>query len=129
MTSSKRVLIIGSYAPSLIGFRGPLIQARIDAGHSVAAAAPDMDEQTATALRQLGAEPREIPLQNTSMNPFGLLRSIRAARAIIRAERPDVILAYTIKPVIAAALAARAERPSRMVALITGAGYALTDGR
>jgi glycosyltransferase involved in cell wall biosynthesis len=50
-------------------------------------------------------------------------------RALIRAERPDVVLAYTIKPVIVAALAGRAERVPRIVSLITGAGYAFTGGR
>jgi glycosyltransferase involved in cell wall biosynthesis len=47
----------------------------------------------------------------------------------MRAERPDVVISYTIKPVILGALAARAERVPRVVSLITGAGYALTGGR
>jgi glycosyltransferase involved in cell wall biosynthesis len=125
---AKRVLVVGSYAPSLLGFRGPLIAAMIRAGHSVAAAAPEMDERTAKALRALGAVPRIIRLSNTSLNPAGLFDSVRAVRILIRREKPDAVLAYTIKPVVAASIAAKEEGVETMVALITGAGYALTDG-
>ena len=129
MAKARRVLIVGSYAPSLIAFRGPLIAAIVEQGHSVAAAAPGIDGRTAEALRDLGARPREIAISNASLNPLGLMRSVKAMRALIREERPDVILAYTIKPVIAAALAGRAERVERIASLITGAGYAFTGGR
>jgi glycosyltransferase involved in cell wall biosynthesis len=128
MANAKRVLIIGSFAPSLIHFRGPLIEAMVKAGHRVVAAAPDI-ESVAGAVSALGARPREIPVRNVSLNPLALLRSYKAARALIRDERPDVILAYTIKPVIVAALAGRAEKVTTIVSLITGAGYAFTAGR
>jgi glycosyltransferase involved in cell wall biosynthesis len=70
-----------------------------------------------------------VTLDNASINPVGLLHSIRAVRQLIRAVRPDVVLAYTIKPVVAAAFAGRAERVPRIASLITGAGYAFTGGR
>jgi len=129
MEKRKKVLIVGSYAPSLIRFRGPLIGEMVRKGHSVAAAEPDIEAVTAEALRRLGAAPREISLRNVSLNPLALLRSLSAMRALIREERPDVLIAYTIKPVIVAALAGRAERVGTIVALITGAGYAFTGGR
>lgn len=129
MAKGKRVLIVGSYAPSLIAFRGSLIAAMIARGYPVVAAAPGIDEQTAEALRKIGARPRDIPLSNVSLNPLALLRSVRAMRRLIREDRPDVVLAYTIKPVIVAALAAHAERVGTIASLITGAGYAFTEGR
>ena len=129
MAKGKRVLIVGSYAASLIGFRGSLIEAMIARGHSVVAAAPAIDERTAAGLRELGAEPRDIPLSNVSLNPLALLRSVSAIRRVIREERPDVVLAYTIKPVIVSALAAHREGVRTIASLITGAGYAFTEGR
>jgi glycosyltransferase involved in cell wall biosynthesis len=98
-------------------------------GHRVIAAAPAIDPDTASALRDLGAEPLSLPISNVSLNPFGLLRSLRALRQSLRQIQPDVIIAYTIKPVILAATAGRAERVGRIVALITGVGYAFTGGR
>jgi glycosyltransferase involved in cell wall biosynthesis len=127
--SSKRVLVVGSFAPSLVRFRGPLIAAVIEKGHEVVAAAPAIDAPTADALRALGAEAREIPLRNVSLNPIAFFRSLRAMRDLIRDERPDVILAYTIKPVIVSALAGKSERVPLIVSLITGVGYAFTGGR
>lgn len=129
MESGKKVLVLGSFAPSLITFRGPLIAAMLACGHSVTAAAPNMDAVTADALRKLGATAGEIPLSNASLSPLALLGSVRSMRALIRQEKPDVVLAYTIKPVIVAALAARAEGVPTVVSLITGAGYAFTGGR
>jgi glycosyltransferase involved in cell wall biosynthesis len=62
------------------------------------------------------------------MNPLALLRSFSTMRALLNSERPNILIAYTIKPVIIAALAGRAERVPLIVSLITGAGYAFTPG-
>lgn len=129
MASGKKIFVVGSFAPSLVGFRGPLIKTMIEKGNSVIALAPDIDPGTAEALGKLGAIPRAVPFSNSSLNPLALLRSVRAMREMIREERPDLILAYTIKPVIAASLAGHAERVGTIVSLITGAGYAFTSGR
>jgi glycosyltransferase involved in cell wall biosynthesis len=129
VSASKQVLVLGSFAPSLVHFRGPLIAAIGMQGHRVVAAAPAIDGETAQALKALGAEPRQVPLDNASISPAGLLRSVKAVRELIRDVRPDVVLAYTVKPVVAAALAGRAERVPKIVSLITGAGYAFTGGR
>lgn len=124
----RRVLLLGSYAPSLINFRGPLIAELAARGHRVLAAAPDIDEATAERLRGLGAEPVSLPLSNSSLNPLSIFRSLAALRRLLRRHRPDTIIAYTIKPVILAAFAGRAEGVGRIVALITGVGFAFTEG-
>jgi glycosyltransferase involved in cell wall biosynthesis len=129
MSEGKTVLLIGSYAPSLLTFRGPLIEAMLARGHRVVAAAPNMSNETKAALQGLGAEPRELPLVNASLNPIGMARAFGQLRALIRDVKPDVSFAYTIKPVILAALAGRAERVPRIVSLITGLGYAFGEGR
>lgn len=128
MSAHKTVLLLGSYAPSLIHFRGSLIAAMAARGHRVIAAAPGIDEATRNSLEQLGAEPAEIAIGNASLDPLGLYRSLAALRRLIREHRPDVTIAYTIKPVILAALAGRAEKVPHIVSLITGAGYAFTGG-
>ena len=127
--SGKTVLLLGSFAPSLVHFRGPLIASIVERGHRVIAAAPSISADVAEKLRQLGAEPRELELVNASLNPASMLQSLRQVRALIREVRPDVLIAYTVKPVVLGAIAAKAERVPRIVSLITGVGYAFTGGR
>jgi glycosyltransferase involved in cell wall biosynthesis len=128
MTDRKTVVVFGSYAPSLIIFRGPLIAAIIGRGHRVFAVAPNMDAETDAALRKMGAEPYEIQFSNQSLNPLPTIRAFFQFRKFLRARRPDALITYTIKPVIIGALAAAAEGVSNVVSLVTGVGYPFGTG-
>lgn len=126
--SARTVAVLGSFAPSLVLFRGPLIAELVRRGYRVVAMSPDIDADTAGRLRALGAEPREVPITNNSLDPLSMARSLSALAAAFREVRPHTVIGYTIKPVTLGALAAaRAGVPS-FVALITGLGYAFTDG-
>jgi glycosyltransferase involved in cell wall biosynthesis len=124
----RKVLLLGSYAPSLINFRGPLIAAMVERGHEVFAAAPDIDADTAAKLVALGATPAPVVLSGTSLNPLATWRSGRELRELVRRIGPDVMIAYTIKPVVLGAAAAKAERVPYFAAMITGMGYAFLGG-
>lgn len=121
------VLVLGSYAPSLFNFRGPLIAAMVEAGWRVSACAPGAAEgEAADAVRRLGATPVSVTLARTGMNPLSDLAYQRELVELFRELRPDVVLAYTAKPVIWGALAARQAGVPHMVGMITGLGYAFT---
>ncbi|HYI41002.1 MAG TPA: glycosyltransferase family 4 protein [Allosphingosinicella sp.] len=124
----RKVLLLGSYAPSLINFRGPLIAAMVERGHEVFAAAPDIDPNVAAKLVALGATPVPVVLGRTSLNPVATWRSGRALRTLVKRIAPDVMIAYTIKPVVLGAAAARAARIPLFAAMITGMGYAFLGG-
>ena len=123
-----RVMLFGSFAPSLVVFRGPLITAMAAAGHEVFAVSPGIDNDIADKLRALGATPVNIRLGRASLNPFRALATSRDLRRFMRSLRPDVVIAYTITPVVLGATAARSAGVTRFVALITGLGYAFTGG-
>ncbi len=123
-----RVLILGSYAPSLINFRGPLITALIAAGHEVHVAAPDMSDDIHSALFSLGAHVIETPMERTRLNPFRDLAYLKQLRHLIVTIKPGLVLTYTIKPNIWGALAAKSAGVTS-VAMITGLGYAFTDSQ
>ena len=93
--SGKTVLLLGSFAPSLVHFRGALIAAIAERGHKVVAAAPSISAEVAEKLRQLGAEPQELQLVNASLNPAAMIQSLRQVRALIRDVRPNVMISYT----------------------------------
>ncbi|HEX8216339.1 MAG TPA: glycosyltransferase, partial [Allosphingosinicella sp.] len=125
---TQRVVLLGSYAPSLINFRGPLIAAMAARGHEVFAMAPDIEEDVAAKLRSLGAEPVAVPLGRTSLDPRGAMETRRALVGLLRKIRPDVMIAYTIKPIVLGAAAAREAGVPRFIPLVTGLGYAFLGG-
>lgn len=122
------VVILGSYAPSLINFRGPLIQSLVERGARVIAMAPAIDAVTAGRITALGAEPRTLDLVNSSLNPLKALKTIVELTGVFREIRPDALIAYTIKPVTLGALAAHRAGIGKITALITGLGFAFTGG-
>jgi hypothetical protein len=73
--SGKTVLILGSYAPSLVHFRGALIAAMVERGHPRLRFPP-----SCRTAQGDGAEPREFPLVSASLNSPAMLRSLREVR-------------------------------------------------
>lgn len=127
-SGAKRIVVLGSYAPSLVNFRGPLIAALIAEGHVVHALAPDIDQVTHARLSALGAIPRSVRLRNSGIDPVANLRTLGELTRIFREIAPDCVLSYTIKPVTLGSLAARRAGVGQIVALVTGLGYAFTSG-
>lgn len=123
-----RILLIGSHAASLTNFRGALISALVKQGLEVHAAAPGLtaDARTIDRLKELGVIGHDVPLARAGMNPFADLRALVALVVLMRRIAPDLVLAYTIKPVIWGTLAAWQAGVPKRFALITGLGYAFT---
>ncbi|MFV0349013.1 MAG: glycosyltransferase family 4 protein [Halodesulfovibrio sp.] len=119
-----RILVFGSYAPSLVNFRGPLLRAMLAAGHTVIAAAPDLDAETVRTLHDMGVETAQVPLSRKGLNPARDIAALAALVKTIRDIAPDVMLSYTIKPVVYGSIAARLAGVPRIYAMVEGLGYA-----
>jgi glycosyltransferase involved in cell wall biosynthesis len=121
--SVMHLLILASFAPSLLNFRGPLIRTLLARGYRVSVGAPDVDAETRQALEALGAEVHETPLSRNGTGMLADLTYMRSLRRLIRTTRPDTVLTYTIKPNIWGAFAAASCRvPS--TSMVTGLGFA-----
>ena len=59
----KRIMILSSFANSLLHFRGDFITSLIKNGYEVFGAAPDMPEEVSEKLIKLGAHPLSYSLQ------------------------------------------------------------------
>ena len=123
MSGDARVMVIGGHADSLIHFRGPLLRRLVAEGHDVTACAPDAGADVRRELAALGIAYRHVPIQRAGMNPMRDVGTVRALTALYREVQPDLVLTYTIKPVIYGSLAARLSRVPRICSLITGLGY------
>lgn len=122
-----KILLIASLAESLINFRGPLIRQMVSAGHEVIAAAPEISAVLCVKLRALGVRSFSIRLRRTGLNPIIDVCTILMLFRLCRLERPDVILAYTIKPVIYGSIAASWAGVPGIYSIITGLGYAFSS--
>lgn len=123
----QRVAILGSHVRYLVDFRGALMQAMTAHGHEVLALAPGLDAATRSKLSAMGVQPVEISLSRTGMNPLSDLRDVISLYAQLRRLKPQVVFAYTIKPVIYGTFAATLARVPRRFALVTGLGYVFSD--
>ena len=123
------IALLASFAPSLTNFRGDLIRALAGRGMRVLALAPDHDGESRKALAALGAEPVDVPLSRAGLNPLEDLKTLRALSRVLGDLKPDVLVPYTIKPVIWGTLAARKAGIDHVVPMITGLGYAFMEGR
>jgi len=121
----KRILIIASFAKSLIWFRGDFIKHLIQNGYHVFTAAPEYTDADLKALKIIEAVPIEFNLQRTGLNPFKDLKSISELKSIIKYNKIDLVFPYTVKPVIYGSMAANSCKVP-VISLITGLGYTFT---
>ena len=125
-----RIVIVGSYPPSLVKFRGELISEIVGLGHEVYACAPEPDTGLKKKLVEMGVHYRTIGFQRAGINPRADLKVLWELYRLFRELRPDAVLGYTIKPVIYGSLAARLAGVNRIYSMITGLGYTfLGQGR
>ena len=124
-----KFLMISSFLPSVLNFRGKLLEAIHAQGYEIHIMAPEFasfpEEQQ--KLQALGYHLYEIPMQRTGTNPLADLKLLKHIYRQIRQIQPDYLLSYTIKPVIYGTLAAWLAKVPHRFALITGLGYAFQN--
>ncbi len=99
-----KVLISINTAWNLVNFRAGLIRALINSGHDVVAVAPP--DAYVERVRALGCRFVPLAMDNKGTHPGrDLMLMIRYIR-LIRLERPDVYLGYTVKPNVYGSMAA-----------------------
>ncbi|WP_339136095.1 MAG: glycosyltransferase family 4 protein [Candidatus Electrothrix sp. GW3-4] len=120
----KKILIIGAYPPSLVNFRGDFISTLVQSGHQVTAMAAPASQETIIQLQSLGADFRAFPIQRNGLNPWNDFKTFISLYKIFCQEKPDIVFAYTIKPVIFGGFAISClNKNVPFYALITGLGY------
>ncbi len=101
---AMKVLIALNSAWNLLNFRSGLIGALVAEGHDVVAVSPD--DGYRSQLDLLGCRFHPVSMQTQGVNPVQDLNLLLQYVGIIRREKPDVVLAYTVKPNVYCSLAA-----------------------
>ena len=122
-----KVLVLSSLAYSLINFRKELLRGMVAAGHEVVACAPDADWAIEAALGDAGVRFHTVRMARTGTNPLADMITLLDIYRLIRRERPDVVLAYTQKPIIYGGIAARMAKVPHYFAMCSGLGHAFSS--
>ena len=123
-----KINVIGTLPSSLYNFRGQLLKHLKSANLEVSALASGATKNDIKAVKALGADYIEYPVSRSGLSPIQDCKTFFKFLEIFKQQKPDIILAYTIKPIIWGGLAARFIPSCRFYALVTGLGYAFQKG-
>lgn len=90
---------------NIYNFRSGIIRHLISKGHEVVAIAPR--DEYVERLEEMGCRFRDLPMSGSGVNPFSDLLLLWRIRRILKQEKADVLLTYTIKPNVYGAIAGR----------------------
>ena len=92
----SKVLILANSSGGLYDFRNELLLRLLKAGHEVLTSLPD-DLRTKDIAEE-GCRVIHTEINRRGMNPVQDLRLIRSYRKLLKEEKPDLVITYTIKP-------------------------------
>jgi Glycosyltransferase len=119
-----KLVLISPKNRTTYNFRGDLLKEIITKGYEVIVTGPDKDG--IHKITELGVRFVLIPLNKNGLSAMADIKYMLALRKLIKTEKPDVTLGYTIKPVIYGAIAAKLAGVKNINSMITGAGYVFT---
>lgn len=119
-----KILILTNYANGLYLFRKELLLKFLKEGHEVAVAVPQ--DENCRKIGKLGCRMEYVRLERRGSNPVHDLKLFLSYRRLLKKEKPDLVLTYTIKPNIYGGLACRLYKIP-YVMNITGLGTAIEN--
>lgn len=121
----KKFVLISPKNRTVYNFRGDLIKEIINNGYEVVVTGPDQTD--VDKIEALGARFVEIQMNKTGTSVISDLKYCKALTNLLKREKPDVTLGYTVKPVIYGAIAAKRAKVKNINSLVTGGGYTFTS--
>ena len=122
--SQRHLVVTSSYPNSVRNFRGELIKAFTSAGYKVTVLSAEASPEVEESITSLGANFKSYSIKRNAIDPVSDYGTLRDLSSAYRELNPDLILAYTIKPIIWSGIAARRISGVNFIALVTGLGYA-----
>lgn len=120
-----KFLLISPKNRTIYNFRGDLIRDIENAGYEVLATGPDNAD--IEKIHELGVHFFEIPMNKNGTSIIGDISYCSSLYKLMKAEKPDVVLGYTVKPNVYGSIAAKLAGVKRIYAMVTGGGYTFTS--
>lgn len=121
----SKILFLVNHDVVIYNFRLEMVERFLAEGHQVVISSP-YGERIDT-LVELGCEFRPIEMSRHGMNPIQEMKLLHEYIKLIKAEKPDIVLTFTIKPNIYGGMAC-AMLGVPYVVNITGLGTAVENG-
>lgn len=117
-----KIVVLDNLSSSLVNFRGPLLETlrASPTVEEVEAWCPDAEPAAQQWLTQRQIPLRLYPLKRTGSQIRDDLLTLHTLRRMMGTYQPDLVLNYTVKPVIYGSIAAYLQGVSRMYSVITG---------
>lgn len=125
--SSKTLVVLAGYAPSLVNFRLHLLLELQKQGYHVIACAPQKVDWVIKTLIEHNIEFNTFPISPASIAPHKDVLFLLKFSHFLKRIKPNIFFAYTIKPVIYGSLAAKLAGVPQIYSFITGLGYTFED--
>ena len=125
MSGQRRLLFVAGDDGFFFSHRMPIARAARDAGFAVAVACPVSSH--GDAIRAEGIRVLSIPMKRGRISPLADLRTLAVLLQTCRGERPDIVHAVAMKPVLYGAAAARLAGVPAVVGALTGLGYVFSS--
>lgn len=120
-----KFLLISPKNRTVYNFRGNLIKDIINKGYEVIVTGPDQID--IDKIYSLGVSFKEVEMNKNGTNIVKDIKYLKNLFQIMKKEKPDIVLGYTIKPVIYGSIAAKIAGIKNINCMITGAGYVFTS--
>lgn len=92
-----KILVLANHYNTLRIFRRELLQALSAAGHEVVVSIPPCDEENRRILESYGTHVIFTAFERRGKNPFADLKLLDEYKKLIKTEKPDKVITYTIK--------------------------------
>lgn len=125
---NRKIAVIGALPSSLLNFRGELIKRLAEKNFNVVAMASGALDTEICSIEKIANRYIDYPVTRNGLNPVKDLFTLWSLKRVFSSIRPDIVLAYTIKPIIWGGMAARLTGVPKFFALVTGLGFAFQSG-
>lgn len=127
MNLNKKVILIGTTADSITGFRSDLIKQLVLYGYEVFAFTCEYNEAQLSEISALGAKPITYEMSRGGLNPFSDIKALFNLKSEIDKIKPSLVLSYFTKPVVYGSLASKFSKVPKIIGMIEGLGTPFTE--
>lgn len=121
-----KIVIIGTVASSIYGFRSDMIKQLISEHHEVYTFFSEYSLHDFDLIRELGAIPIHYDIARGGLNPLSDLKATLELLLKIKRINPDIVFSFASKAIIFGTIAAKLSQVPNIYGMLEGLGHTFT---